>query len=41
MAVHLVILVGVKQVVNLTDERQWVLQFQGFCLSSILLAVLS
>jgi transposase len=29
MAVHLVILAGVKQVVNLTDERQWVLQFLG------------
>lgn len=29
MAVHMVILMGVKQVVNLTDERQRVLQFLG------------
>lgn len=29
MAVHYVVLNGVKQIVNLTDERQWILQFFG------------
>jgi transposase len=29
MAVHFVVLNGVKQIVNLTDDRQWILQFLG------------
>jgi transposase len=29
MAVHFVVLNGVKQIVNLTDDRQWILQFFG------------
>jgi transposase len=29
MAVHFVVLNGVKQIVNLSDDRQWILQFFG------------
>jgi transposase len=29
MSIHLVTLAGVKQIVNLTDERRWILQFLG------------
>jgi hypothetical protein len=29
MAVHFVVLNGVQQIVNLSDERQWILQFFG------------